>query len=154
VLVRARYDIVTSHGLIVDVKKTQDASEEGFSKSAGNFRYHFQAAWYTRVYEWLTGEPPAGYAIIAVEEKPPHYTRVYVFDDEAIAAGNDLVDAAIDLYRVCSEADIWPLPPAEPAVLALKPWHEQADRDSVATMRRLTDQLSTIDYRRGAEEGD
>jgi exodeoxyribonuclease VIII len=42
---KARYD-ARNHGLVMDLKTTQDASPEGFARQAANLLYHCQAAHY------------------------------------------------------------------------------------------------------------
>jgi exodeoxyribonuclease VIII len=54
VLCKGRPDILGNH--IDDLKCTEDASEESFSRIAGNFLYHVQAAAYQDGIQILTGE--------------------------------------------------------------------------------------------------
>lgn len=82
VLLRCRFDALSDHHLSVDLKKTQDSSRDGFSKSVANYRYHVQDAMYSHVYELITGHP-LEFAFLAVEEKTPFWPMVHVLDQEA-----------------------------------------------------------------------
>ena len=49
IMCKARLDALNlEHNLIIDLKYCRDASYKGFSKQAGNLKYHWQAYWYLR----------------------------------------------------------------------------------------------------------
>lgn len=106
---KCRPDWLTDdHGLIVDLKTTEDASPTGFRKSIGNFRYHVQAAWYLNGVEAATGTRPEQFIFVCVEKKPPHAVAVYAADAEMIAAGAKQARLDLDTLAVCKAADAWP----------------------------------------------
>jgi len=82
VLLRCRYDALTDHHTAIDLKKTQDSSRDGFSKSVINYRYHVQDAMYSHVYQLITGVM-LRFVFLAVEEKTPFWPMVHELDDEA-----------------------------------------------------------------------
>lgn len=84
---KCRPDYVTSSGLLVDLKSTQDASPEGFAKSAAKFRYHVQAAWYLNGWQCASGEKPLGFLFVAVEKQPPYNVGLYMLDPESLELG-------------------------------------------------------------------
>lgn len=103
---RGQADMIAD-GWIADYKTTADASFEGFSRSAWKFRYHMQAAWYRRVYRWITGKS-TGFRIVAQEKTAPYLVSVWEPTRELIEAGERDMDEAIDIFLRCSEADLWP----------------------------------------------
>lgn len=85
--VKCRADLVMDERpLIVDLKTTQDASPHAFAQSVGKYGYARQAAYYTDIFEAVTGEPHE-FAFIAVEKSPPYEVRVYTLDDMTLEAG-------------------------------------------------------------------
>lgn len=107
-LVRIRMDALTSGGWIVDVKKTQDASPEGAAKTIANYGYYHQAAMYTDVLTIASGQPPAGFAFIFVEEQYPHAVAVYCLRDEDIYRGRTMYRRNLQLYVECLAENKWP----------------------------------------------
>lgn len=107
VVVRIRPDYLTEYGSIVDIKKTQDARQDAFSKSISTYRYHVQAAFYMDVYQWVTGERAESFRFIAIEEKMPHACMVYKLDDLSIAEGRRLYRQALNTYADCLASGEW-----------------------------------------------
>ena len=147
VAVRCRFDLLAGVSLAsgtpeqtaerviaADVKKTRDATPRGFARSVWQYRYHVQAALYSDIYYWITGQPLAGYTIIAIEEAPPHAVQVFAISDEDMQTGRELYQRDLSLLAQCLERDEWPLIPhwldegwpsayaATPSVLSLEPW--------------------------------
>jgi len=108
VTVRIRPDFLNQDNVILDLKKTQDARPDVFSRTILNYRYHVQVAFYMDVFKWATGEDAAGFRIVTVEEKLPHAVMVYRLDDTAIAEGRRLYREALNTYADCLASDEWP----------------------------------------------
>jgi exodeoxyribonuclease VIII len=108
VLMKARFDLLTDNGVAVDLKTTQDASREAFAKSVYNYRYHCQAAFYSRVYEIITGEPLERFEFLAVESDPPHATLAHHLDSEALEFGRVEIMRDLETYAQCCAAGEWP----------------------------------------------
>ncbi len=106
ILCKCRPDKVNK-GYIIDLKTTEDASPEGFSKSLNNYRYHVQAAWYLRGYEAVTGVKPEGFVFIAVEKKPPYSVAVYICNDLTADIGAEEADHDLDIYASCQASGCW-----------------------------------------------
>lgn len=85
-------------GPIVDLKTTRDASPSGFARQIANFRYHGQACFYRRAVAALRGEPKRDFVIIALEVEPPYCVGVYRLNDDAIEAGERMVEMALDRW--------------------------------------------------------
>jgi hypothetical protein len=90
------------HAIVVDVKTTQDASREAFSKSIANFDYHLQAAWNRRA---LDAEQ---FIIIAVESARPYAVAVFTVSGALLAAGERRIDAALERLAECQASNEWP----------------------------------------------
>lgn len=103
-LCRCRPDFYRSDGIIVDLKTTEDASLEGFTKSVAKYNYHIQAAMYADGVEWATGTTVKAFAFIAVEKQPPYAVQCFLLDFQATEAGRvtyqnlllDLADCKIN----------------------------------------------------------
>lgn len=106
VMRRARFDVLGG-SFIADLKSTKDACPEEFAKSAANFKYHLQAAWYLDVAAAL-GHPAIGFAFIAVEKTPPYFVSVIELDEEALDLGRTLGARALETYARCVETGEWP----------------------------------------------
>lgn len=91
----------------VDVKTTDNASPESIRKSVANYGYHQQAAWYLDACE-SAGHEDAAFLFCFVAKSPPYLVSVVQLDDEALAEGRALNRQALDIWRDCREADVWP----------------------------------------------
>jgi len=106
ILCRCRPDHLPPSGQVVDLKTTLDASS-AFEKSAYNFGYHHQAAWY------LYGCRAAGidcrdFIFVAVEKTYPYAVAIYRASNSLIALGREEVRYAIKYYARCLESGKWP----------------------------------------------
>lgn len=98
-LIKCRTDYMhDSGGMIVDLKTTEDASPAGFGKSAANFRYPVQTAWYNDVLDACFGEHPEVWTFLAVEKKPPYCVGIYFTEYDQVARAR--IAARRDLQRI------------------------------------------------------
>lgn len=105
---RARPDWLRDDGLLVDLKTTINASPEAFNVSAGNFRYHVQAAYYSEGYYRVTGNQAAGFVFVAVEKEAPYGVSVLEMDLEDLLLGEREAHRLLDIYQECLKANRWP----------------------------------------------
>lgn len=91
---------------IIDLKSTQNASPESFVKSAYDYRYHVQAAWYLRGLK-ACGVDAENFIFIAVEKEAPYTVCVYTADDLMIKLGNSEADENLDTFCKCMRSDNW-----------------------------------------------
>lgn len=95
--------------LIVDVKTTVDASPPEFAKSAGNYRHHWQEAFYRHGVKSAPGGFEADrFIFIAVEREPPFLIGIYELSPSAVAQGDREVMRALHEYAECERTGIWP----------------------------------------------
>ena len=107
VLLRARFDTLSSKGASVDLKKTRNAQPSEFAKSVYNYRYHVQAAMYSHVYELITGEPLKKFWFLAVEDQPPHCAMLYSLDDVSLLVGHEEYRADLAAYAEAVGSGDW-----------------------------------------------
>lgn len=93
--------------VIVDVKTTEDASEEGFARSIADYRYHVQAAYYSDIAERLTGRKHV-FAFLAVEKKAPFNVSVYTLKELAIEQGRREYYQDLWTLMMCEMHNRWP----------------------------------------------
>lgn len=117
---RIRPDVLRD-GVIVDIKTTQDASRNAFSKAIANYRYHVQAAFYSDGAN-LCGTKVDDFVFIAVEKEPPFAVAVYVCEGGLVAEGRLQYRAALDRYLHCLKSNDWPGYPAEAQSITLPQW--------------------------------
>lgn len=126
-LCRCRPDFWRQDGIVVDVKTTEDASAEGFSKSIAHWRYHVQAPFYLDGINTMREQykpsgldlpvPPAAaraFVFLAVEKTARVVdgvamgVGVYVLDQESMELGR--IEYRQDMERIaeCTRSGVWP----------------------------------------------
>jgi len=108
VIVRCRFDLLTDSGRALDLKKTQDIRDRQLGRSIASYRYYVQAAFYSDVWLWATGEPLQAFDFLAVEEFMPHASCVFDIDEESIELGRKEYRADLNLYAKCLDSNDWP----------------------------------------------
>lgn len=101
---------------VVEVKKTQDASPSGFSRQIYNLHYHMGAAWY------LEGFCADTFIFIALEDKPPYATGVYIADSSLLDEGERLAQELLDKLQICNTEKRFPGYTKGVANIALPAW--------------------------------
>lgn len=112
VWLRARFDWLPNHRgpglLLIDYKTAVSADREKFAKSAADYGYHQQAAWYIDAAKALGLSDDPGFAFIVQEKTAPYLVNVVELEAEDIELGRQQNDKAIRLYKECTEAGNWP----------------------------------------------
>ena len=138
-LCRVRPDYWRRDGILVDVKTTEDASTEAFTRSIANYRYYVQDAMYVHgvgralqaaqergeFVDWMT---PRAFVFIAVEKTAcvvdgvAKGVAVYRLDDESRTLG--ALEWREDLRRFdeCHRTGIWPGYDAKIQPISLPAW--------------------------------
>lgn len=127
VALRARLDWLHDDLRAVDDLKftgrVQSAS--AWKRTVFSMGYDFQAAFYERAIAKTTGRVPV-FRLVIVETSPPYGVHVLGFSSAAMDIARRKVQAAIDLWRECLEADEWPGYPPRVEYADLPPWEEAA----------------------------
>lgn len=118
--------------VISDYKTTDKggAAPAKFTKAVADFRYYLQAYVYSAGYTAMFGHSiPAlpGYALIAQERTAPYRVAVYELHPAALRKGREDAERAMEIYRDCREAGIWPGYSSEIELLDLPYWAYRED---------------------------
>ena len=96
---RCRPDFLPNHlKKIIDLKTTQDASYQSFSKTIVNLGYHISAAMYLDGVSEVEGVEVEEFVFVVAETKPPYSIAIYNLHEDAIAHGRSLYQGALQYY--------------------------------------------------------
>lgn len=109
---KAKADIALSWG-IADLKTTDDARQEAFTKTIRNFHYHVKAAWYLDVFNALLPEPMDAFIWIAAEKAAPYGVACYAASPRMLEHGRKVYQKALETMQTCVENDVWPCYPGD-----------------------------------------
>jgi hypothetical protein len=126
---RARLDRVVD-GVIGDYKTTTDASPHHIRKAVYDYGYYIQGPFYLdgAVAAGLHDDP--GFALCFQEKDPPYLVSVVQLDDDALTTGRAAIRRAMEIYRDCAEAGIWPgWPDDDIPLIGLPPWANRYEED-------------------------
>lgn len=114
------------NGLIIDVKSAEDASPEGFGRSAWTYEMHLAAWLYPEGFMRAYGtDRHPDFLWLAVEKSPP-YAAAYYHSTPAIAAyGQREVARLVAIYQRCQRTGVWPAYGDTIMPLNLPPWAER-----------------------------
>lgn len=104
---RCRVDWLTDNGVNVDLKSTVSVARNDIQRTIVNFGYDLSAAWYEDVLRGLDVDLTAT-ALVFVEKAEPHRVRVVELASAFVDRGRNLANRALEIYRDCTEADVWP----------------------------------------------
>jgi hypothetical protein len=107
VMRRCRVDYLTESGINVDLKSTVSIDRHKIQRTILDYGYDLSAAWYEDVLRGLNVEITAT-ALIFVEKSEPYRVRVVELSPDFVDRGRRLARRALEIYRDCREADLWP----------------------------------------------
>ena len=111
VLCKIRIDwLATGHEVLTDLKSAAEVWPDAVSRSASRFGYHWQAAYYRRIYALVTGKPRPPWLNIYAETQAPWSVLVQQMPDEPMARMEPAIDHALRIWALCEEHGIWPGP--------------------------------------------
>lgn len=122
-----RIATVAGKTYVVDVKTCSrrygGAGQTGFGKSVANFKYHWQAAFYTDLIT-ASGDwgPVENFLFVVVEKEPPHAVAIYECDDQLMETGRRQYREALERFKECQEKDEWPGFDKQISSLSLPRW--------------------------------
>lgn len=105
---KARPDIISSTGVIFDLKTASDISGWKFGGSAASYRYHVQAAHYLTGLSVATRTPTSEFVFIAIEKSLPFGVKFYRANSFALKPGFDLMRKDLNTYARCLKSGEWP----------------------------------------------
>ena len=107
--IKCRFDLLTEAGHALDLKKTQDIRPDPISRTLLAYRYHVQHAFYSHVYQCVTGQPLQSFRFFFIEEEAPHACQIANLCEETKAIGQQDMLADLVAYAADPEptAGIW-----------------------------------------------
>lgn len=118
-----------AHGapVVVDYKTTTSADLDAISKSVHRYGYHQQAPWYLDAVESIGYPDDTTFKFIFQERTPPYVVTVVELDEVALRIGDARNRRAIEIYRDCAEAGIWPGHATDIETISLPAWAEREE---------------------------
>ena len=121
VMCRARLDWLSDK--IVDYKTCTDVSPGAIANAIARFGYHVQNAFYQAgAAELDLVDPDEPFLFVFQDKNPPHLVQVVELDDVALKIGYDRMRLALEIYRDCEEAGVWPGYSNDIEVISLPGW--------------------------------
>lgn len=109
--------------VIVDLKCCEDCSARGFSNAISAFQLDIQAAWYTDLWQLVTGEiEPRQFGFVCVEWDEPHRAKFWVMPDEWVELGRAKYRRYFETYQACVTTGDWPGESLDPEYLPMPGW--------------------------------
>lgn len=105
VLKKARADLIQGP-TIFDLKTTEDARPQSFTKTIMRYGYHISAAYYLDTFN-EAGREVDSFVWIALEKDPPYGVRMYVASENMIKIGRKKYKEALKVYRESEKSGIW-----------------------------------------------
>ena len=98
ITLKARPDIITSDGVVINYKTCVSANPNVFMKKALNLGYVLRAAFEFDMSESLLGRAPSGYSIVAQEKEAPYSIVKYDFGPRELEIGREMYMEALHKY--------------------------------------------------------
>jgi len=122
----------TGRTIGVDYKTAKCASPDEFAKSAANYGYDMQAAWYLDGMRALgLAADDAAFVFIVQEKTAPYLVTVAQIDAPGLRIGRHLNRKAITTYARCAVDDCWPGYADDVALISLPYWYERKFEDVI-----------------------
>jgi hypothetical protein len=120
---RARPDWLTPTR-VVDIKTTaSDPSPENCAKAIANFNYHVQEQFYRAgLVELDLIDEDADFVFVFQQKTSPYIVTVVDIDERGRQAGYRRMRQAMEIFRDCSEAGIWPTYSDDIETVSLPGW--------------------------------
>jgi hypothetical protein len=127
VMRRGRYDHLADT-IGVDYKTSTTADPFSFGKTAVDYGYDQQTAWYLDLAEDL-GQPLDAFPFVVQAKDAPYLVTVVELDDDSIERGRRRNHRALEIFRSCTENGHWPsyLPDTEYATVRVPSWALRAE---------------------------
>lgn len=115
---KCRKDIWLERGrgsITVDLKSTDDASPQGFSRSIEKYGYNIQASHYLE-----TGDD--AFLFVACEKNPPFAVAVYELDPLSLEVSKIKRRSLLEYWANCRKAEMYPAYSDECQMISLPAW--------------------------------
>jgi hypothetical protein len=108
--------------IVADIKTTDDATPQAVSRTIANYKYHWQASWYSEAVRRCRGARDVRFFWIFVEKKPPYSVGLYEPDAEMLDVASRQIQELLPDYAECLEADYWPSISSQTQTISLPRW--------------------------------
>jgi hypothetical protein len=108
--VKARQDhrcSLAGFRICLDPKSTEDCRPDAFARSAIQYGYFQQAAFYTDISAWA-GDPLDLFLFIAFEKEDPYAVKVYEVQEDELDFGRELYRPALNTWAECLRTGVYP----------------------------------------------
>lgn len=122
---KARLDcVVINNGAahIIDMKTVADINVRFMENEMAKKKYHGQLAFYREAVKYWQGVDDVQCSLLAVESAAPHDCAFQPVDDDALWAGQKLIDELIDTYTHCKNTNLWPGQYPDPVTISIPAW--------------------------------
>lgn len=128
ILCKCRPDYLRADdGIVIDLKTSADASNEGFQSSIMRYAYHWQSAWYLDGLSKLLGKPLENFVHLVVESEAPHGIGIYVLDNGSLDKAREDISRLMARYTECLHTGEWPSYPTQIQNLGIPHWAFQKE---------------------------
>lgn len=108
--------------LVVDYKTARASDGESFGKSAANYGYMVQAAFYLEGIRALGIDDNPRFLFVVQDKDAPYLVNVIELDEVAMILGRNLARNAINTFAECQRTDDWPGYGTEIETVSLPEW--------------------------------
>jgi exodeoxyribonuclease VIII len=108
-------------GILIDLKTTDDASPDGFSRAVFKYGYDIQNALYLDAFA-AAGIDVHTFIFIAVEKTAPFCCSILELDPDSIEHGRRQYQKGLATYKACSETNEWPGYSPNITMISLPAW--------------------------------
>ena len=117
---------------LYDFKTCEDANPDACMRAVMNYGYDVQAAHYVSTWKAATGNERE-FRFIFQEKSAPHEVCVIELDYDALVMGRKRITRAREIWRICTESNVWPGYPRGIHVIALPEFYQAKwlERESV-----------------------
>lgn len=122
----------TGRLIVCDYKTAASADAGSFSRSAANYGYHQQAAWYLDGTRALCGVDDPAFVFVVQEKDPPYLVNVIELDTTALDIGRARNRAAIERWIECTDSGVWPGYSTDVELVSLPRWAELQHEEQAA----------------------
>jgi len=138
-------DIVPGQGEweehLFDYKTTSNGlDDENIRKTIGQWKYHFQAAFYRSVFNKASKDRLCEKFGFIFQDPMTREVRVVVLDDDSLALGTKLVSQALQDFTRCAYRGINSRYAKSASTLGVMPYQAMADEDFLITLEQEADQ--------------
>jgi hypothetical protein len=124
---RVRWDWLTPYEEAADLKTCASASPDDVARAMYDYGYYTQNAWYRDGWAELigNGEQPRDFLNVFVQTEPPYLITIARLKDEHVELGRQRCREALERYRDCTEAGVWPAWSEDIIDISLPYWAER-----------------------------